>query len=379
MLELPPLSLYIHIPWCEKKCPYCDFNSHQSASVIPEQDYVQALIQDFAEESHLLQGRAIETIFIGGGTPSLFSASAYEQLFEALQKTAHFSSDIEITLEANPGSAEANKFKAYRSAGINRLSIGVQSFNDAQLQKLGRIHSADEALRAIESANAAGFDNFNLDLMYGLPQQSAAAAMDDLASAIRCQPQHLSWYQLTIEPNTVFYSKPPKLPKEEPLHQIQEMGLALMQQHGYHRYEVSAFAKHGSQCRHNLNYWGFGDYIGIGAGAHGKLSVVAEDRIYRKRKIKQPDHYLRNQLNRCAEVVEVEHEDRLLEFLMNGLRLKQGFSITSLETRTGIAFREIEKQVESLIQQDLLVRREDTLAATDKGYLFIDSVLQKFL
>lgn len=270
--ELPPLSLYIHIPWCVRKCPYCDFNSHQAGPSLPEDDYIDALLADLEQEMPAVQGRPISTIFFGGGTPSLFSAAALGRLLRGVEQRIPFATDIEITLEANPGTFEQEKFKAYRQTGINRLSIGVQSFQPAKLEKLGRIHNGDEAVRAAGMARAAGFDNFNLDLMHGLPDQSLDDALSDLRQAIELAPTHLSWYQLTLEPNTVFWSQPPELPEDDILWDIQEAGQTLMAKHGYRQYEVSAYAQAGRAARHNLNYWRFGDFIGIGAGAHGKLS-----------------------------------------------------------------------------------------------------------
>ena len=261
-----PLSLYIHVPWCVRKCPYCDFNSHERSTEIPEQAYLQALIEDFQAETQQAGDRTISTIFIGGGTPSLMSGSFYRQLLDTIRQHSNLASDAEITLEANPGTVEQGRFEAYREAGINRLSIGVQSFNSQHLQALGRIHGANEAIHAATSARQAGFDNFNLDLMHGLPQQSEAQALEDLAQAIELKPSHLSWYELTIEPNTAFYSKPPQQPDLDMMADTEEAGFALLAKHNYQRYEVSAFAQPGRRCRHNLNYWQFGDYLGIEIG-----------------------------------------------------------------------------------------------------------------
>ncbi len=290
LLQLPPLSLYVHVPWCVRKCPYCDFNSHQKTGELPEAEYVDALVADALADLPGVQGRALQSIFIGGGTPSLFSAQAYERLFTELQRHIGFAPDIEITLEANPGTAERARFADYRRAGINRLSIGIQSFDPHQLQQLGRIHDDADAHKAIDFARAAGFDNVNLDLMYGLQDQTPAGALADLRAALEHAPTHLSWYQLTIEPNTELFKRPPPLPEEDTLIDIQEAGLALLGTHGFERYEISAFAQPGRQARHNLKYWRFGDYLGIGAGAHGKLSWPARDESLRTRKKRQPAH-----------------------------------------------------------------------------------------
>lgn len=399
MLSLPPLSLYIHVPWCVRKCPYCDFNSHEFSSgavadtSLPEQEYVAALLDDLKHDLKYVQGREIISIFIGGGTPSLLSAKAYEQLFEGLQNHLSFSHDIEITLEANPGTAERNKFADYRAMGINRLSLGVQSFSADQLKKLGRIHDPDDARRAIEFARKAGFSRLNVDLMYALEQQSSAQALDDLQQAIAFQPEHISWYQLTVEPNTAFYKNPPQQPEEDALIDMQDAGLALLADHGFQRYEVSAFARAGEASRHNVNYWQFGDYLGIGAGAHAKLTQPHRQRILRLRKRRQPAHYLQaarhsltqaqtNLANRypyLADAVPVESEQLPLEFLLNALRLRDGFTREQFEHRTGLPFAVLSKQVESLQQQQLLAVDGASIRTTDKGYQFLNSVLEAFL
>ena len=278
--SLPPLSLYVHIPWCVRKCPYCDFNSHAAGPEIPEQAYIQRLIADLQQDQPWAQGRKLTSIFFGGGTPSLFSAAGIGQIVSAAEKIIGFNEDIEITLEANPGTFEQEKFSGFRSAGINRLSIGIQSFNDAHLTKLGRIHSGNQALSAIDTARTAGFENFNLDLMHGLSGQSLAEASADIQQAIDLGAKHISWYQLTIEPNTEFYSRPPQLPEDDILADIQQMGMALLDEHGFGQYEVSAFAQPGQRSEHNINYWQFGDYLGIGAGAHGKITCPISSRLF---------------------------------------------------------------------------------------------------
>jgi len=381
MLEQPPLSLYVHVPWCIRKCPYCDFNSHAVKSDIPEQAYVDALCQDFEIEAARLRQKSssISSIFIGGGTPSLLSAKAYERLLSHIDSVLGIDSAAEITLEANPGTAEAERFREYREVGINRLSIGIQSFNEAHLKTLGRIHSGNDARRAIEYCIRAGFDNFNLDLMHGLPQQTEGEALEDIATALAFEPTHLSWYQLTIEPNTEFFSKPPLLPAEGRLDTIQEEGLQALESGGYRRYEVSAFCLPDKESRHNLNYWLFGDYLGIGAGAHGKLTQPDDNLILRTRKKKQPDHYLANELSRTAEAKAVAPEDRPLEFLLNGLRLVQGFSIQEFEARTGVTFSQIGKRVEYLSSQELLCVDNGRVRATEHGYRVLNSLLEEFI
>ena len=379
MLELPPLSLYIHIPWCVKKCPYCDFNSHEAQSHIPESDYVDVICQDFDRDYEHCDARPLQSIFIGGGTPSLFGAKSFKKILTHIRSKATLSSECEITLEANPGTAEADKFSGYFAAGINRLSIGVQSFDERQLKNLGRIHSADESKRAIDFSRRAGFDNFNLDLMHGLPGQSVSDALSDLQTAIDSGPLHISWYQLTIEPNTVFHAHPPALPEEPILNSLEDAGLALLANSGYHRYEVSAFSKDGYHSRHNLNYWEFGDYLGIGAGAHGKITLAQSDTIVRTQKHRQPNHYLNKSIQANIKRTEILADERAIEFLLNALRSRHGFSESMFQSRTGLPFSAIEKKVEYLITGGLLQRRDGRIAASDKGYRLLNSLLQEFL
>jgi len=379
MLELPPLSLYIHIPWCVKKCPYCDFNSHEAQSDIPESDYVDILCQDFDRDYEYCNDRPLQSIFIGGGTPSLFSAESFERILSHIQAKASLGTQCEITLEANPGTAEADKFSGYFAAGINRLSIGIQSFDERQLRNLGRIHSSDESKRAIDFARRAGFENFNLDLMHGLPGQNVSDALNDLQIAIDLDPVHISWYQLTIEPNTVFYARPPTLPEEPVLDSLEDAGLALLENSGYQRYEVSAFSKEGCHSRHNLNYWNFGDYLGIGAGAHGKITLAETNTIVRTQKHRQPNHYLNKSIQSGFKRTEVLPDDRAIEFLLNALRCRHGFSESVFESRTGLPFSDIGKKVEYLITSGLLQRRDGRIAASDKGYRLLNSLLQEFL
>ena len=375
-LRLPPLSLYIHIPWCVRKCPYCDFNSHQREGELPEQEYISALLRDFKQELHYVQGRQIQSIFFGGGTPSLFSAAAYDRLLTELQTVVEFAADIEITLEANPGTAERQKFADYRRLGINRLSIGIQRFNDQQLKNLGRIHASDDSRKAVEFAHAAGFDNLNLDIMYGLEKQSLDSALADLQETIALAPLHISWYQLTIEPNTEFFKRPPSLPVENLLIDIQDQGLELLRTSGFQRYEVSAFSLPHRQARHNVNYWQFGDYLGIGAGAHGKITAVAQETIVRTRKKKQPAHYLAD----CtAATAVVSAQDLPLEFMLNALRLQNGFTVDLFEAHTGLAFSKVAKRIESLHAKGLLEIDGKRIKTSAKGMQFLNSVLEEFL
>ncbi len=379
MLELPPLSLYIHVPWCIRKCPYCDFNSHEAQEALPESEYIAALCDDFDRELDRSEGRELQSIFIGGGTPSLFSAASYEKLLNHIQKRGKLAEQIEITLEANPGTAEAFKFEDYRRVGINRLSLGIQSFDDSHLKILGRVHDGVQARKAIDIAKRAGFDNLNLDLMHGLPTQVKADALEDLRIALDFNPSHLSWYQLTIEPNTFFYTHPPTLPTDKMLGKIEKVGHKLLHDHGYNRYEVSAYSLPGKQSIHNLNYWQFGDYLGIGAGAHGKLTQPEKNILVRVRKLKQPQHYLSNELARDAEVSEINENDRALEFLLNALRLKQGFSTTTFENRTGVPFSTIGKKVEYLLSKDLLAQNQERISSTEKGYRLLNSLWEEFI
>ncbi len=385
-MMLPPLSLYIHTPWCIKKCPYCDFNSH-TFEVLPEEAYLKALLQDLTFDQPFIQGRLIESIFIGGGTPSVMSGDFYQKLFTALSNKVRYADNIEITLEANPGTIEAQKFKAYFQAGINRLSIGVQSFNDHQLKTLGRIHSASEAKKAIVTANEAGFNNFNLDLMYALPKQNEEEALADLNTALDFNPTHLSWYQLTIEPNTYFHRYPPKqLPEEECVFDIEQKGRALLAQHGLNRYEVSAYAKANSASKHNLNYWTFGDYIGIGAGAHSKITLPDEKKIIRFSKTRMPKDYLNTahkliieHKNPFSGVIEtVQQDDIAGEFFMNALRLQEGVSLNFFEEYTGISVDTVQDKIEVMIKKGLIQLENNHIKTTQRGYDLLNSVVSSF-
>lgn len=379
MIALPPLSLYIHVPWCVRKCPYCDFNSHEAVTILPEADYVQALLADMEQDINLVQGRAITSVFIGGGTPSMFSAGAYRQLFSGLRQRLAFADDVEITLEANPGTVEQEKFSGYRETGINRLSIGVQSFDPVKLKALGRIHGRDEAFKAAEAAQRAGFDNFNLDLMHGLPGQTVMEAVADLQQAIALQPAHLSWYQLTIEPNTVFYRNAPVLPEEESLWSIQEAGQALLATRGYRQYEVSAYAKAGRECRHNRNYWEFGDYLAIGAGAHGKITRA--DGVFRYSKTRLPRDYMAaREHGRFTTTSDfIAAEDLVFEFMLNALRLREGVPAAMFERRTGMALAAIAAPLADLHKRELLLENEARLQCTPAGFNYLNQVLKAFL
>ncbi|WP_339671720.1 radical SAM family heme chaperone HemW [Dasania marina] len=378
MLLLPPLSLYIHIPWCVRKCPYCDFNSHTSEQALPEAEYVDALLADLDFQLAAVQGRELFSIFIGGGTPSLFSAQAINRILEGVAQRIPFANDIEITLEANPGTFEQEKFQGYRAAGVNRLSIGVQSFNDLHLKNLGRIHGGAEALVAASKAQAAGFDNFNIDLMHGLSEQSPEQALADLQQAIDLGAVHISWYQLTIEPNTAFYKSPPIIPNDDQLADIQQAGEALLAQHGFQHYEVSAFSRNNKTSKHNSNYWQFGDYLGIGAGAHGKITDLKQQQIKRQWQTRSPADYLNKQRDYSAGSRLLSYEELPLEFIMNALRLHQGFTIELFQQHTGLDYTCLENTITALQHRQLLQRDNDRISTTELGRRFLNDVLAAF-
>ncbi|MBX2839143.1 MAG: radical SAM family heme chaperone HemW [Gammaproteobacteria bacterium] len=379
--ELPPLSIYIHLPWCLKKCPYCDFNSHEKKAALPETDYVQALLRDLEQEMPDVWGRTIASVFIGGGTPSLFSANALDQLLSGVRALTGLSPDTEVTLEANPGTFEQEKFSEFRALGINRLSIGIQSFNDESLHALGRVHNSDEASRAVDIAHNAGFDRINLDLMFGLPRQSASKARADVVTAIAMQPEHISYYELTLEPNTLFAKYPPDLPSPDSLEHYQNTGMELLDVAGYQRYEVSAFAQPKRRCTHNLNYWQFGDYLGIGAGAHGKISFANTGTIVRRSKHKHPTRYLAlaESTERISTEQTLAEADTALEFMMNALRLKEGFPIPLFEQHTGLSLDRWQNQIESAQQAGLLTQSGLSIHPTDTGFRFLNDLLGHFL
>lgn len=375
-MELPPLSLYIHIPWCVRKCPYCDFNSHES-QLIPEQEYVAALLSDLDNDHQLAQGRRLGSIFFGGGTPSLFSAASIGSILQGAQRLVGFNDKIEITLETNPGTAEYDNLSGYRDAGVNRLSFGVQSFSDRQLQRLGRIHSSAEALRAFRHARRAGFDNINIDLMHGLPEQNQSEALHDLTCAIELEPEHISWYQLTIEPNTVFYNRPPPLPDDDVLSDIQEAGHALLAQHQFSQYEISAYCQPGRQALHNLNYWQFGDYLAIGAGAHGKITHKSGG-IERYWKTRKPADYLQIDNPFTAGRQTIPRDKQTLEFMMNSLRLVQGIPRRYFSERTEITDVSLNDPLAALIAKGLMTDNALQLQATPLGLRFLNNVLEYF-
>jgi putative oxygen-independent coproporphyrinogen III oxidase len=377
-----PLSLYAHFPWCVRKCPYCDFNSHAARGEIPEQAYVDALVRDLDYELSLVPGRPAEplaSIFLGGGTPSLFSAAAIRRVLEAVAARLAFARDIEITLEANPGTADAANFRGYRAAGVNRLSIGVQSFDDGMLKALGRIHGAEEARRAYRIARDSGFDNVNLDLMYALPGQSLTQARADLEAALALAPEHLSYYHLTLEPNTEFHARPPPLPDDDAAWAMQEQGQALLAKHGYAQYEVSAYARPGRRCRHNLNYWEFGDYLGIGAGAHGKVTGAAG--IVRRARQKHPRQFLESAGAAAAlqEARVVAPEELPFEYVMNALRLNDGFRFADCARRTGLSAAALDAALREADRKGLVVRDAESVRASDRGRAFLNPLINLFL
>ena len=382
--SLPPLSLYVHLPWCVKKCPYCDFNSHEARADIPETAYVDALLADLADELPAVWGRNLISVFIGGGTPSLFSAAALDRLLGGIRALTALAPNVEITLEANPGTVERARFADYRAIGINRLSLGVQSFDDDALVALGRIHSGTDARRAIDIARAAGFEELNLDLMFALPGQDERAALADVETALSHAPEHLSCYELTLEPNTLFARFPPELPDDDVRAAMQERIVARLAADGLARYEISAFARAAHASVHNVNYWRFGDYVGIGAGAHGKISRADEDTITRRWKIKHPARYLERAGTGAREgtlggtsVIPVA--DSALEFTMNALRLVEGFEVALFERHTGVPIARWQGAIEAATEAGLLERSGLSLRATPRGLDCLNDLLQHFM
>ncbi len=377
--NLPPLSLYIHLPWCVKKCPYCDFNSHTFESGLPEKEYVDALISDLEYQLPGIWGRRIVSVFIGGGTPSLFSVESIKKIMSTVRSHLNCLPNMEVTMEANPGTVEQEKFNGFFAAGINRLSIGVQSFDNKKLQSLGRIHNAAEAINAVTIARKAGFENINLDLMFGLPGQSIEQGVSDLQQAIDLNPQHISWYQLTIEPNTFFYSHPPLTADDESIWQLQQQGQNILTRAGYHQYEISAYAQTAKQCAHNLNYWRFGDYLALGAGAHGKVSRADTGEITRYWQTRKPGDYMQNTAEAKTSGREIlETQQIIFEFMLNALRLKRGFEKNEFEYHTGLPVEMIAGQCERAIQQGLLHNTGTGFVATDRGYLFLNDLINVF-
>ena len=380
MLAAPPLSLYVHLPWCVRKCPYCDFNSYEAGGALPDTAYVDALLRDLDTETPFVGARRLQSIFIGGGTPSLFSGTEIRRLLAGIRARVALEPSVEITLEANPGAVEAERFAAYREAGVNRLSIGVQSFRPASLKRLGRVHDEHEAMRAVAVARAVGFINVNLDLMYGLPGDDVAGSIGDLEQAIELGPSHLSWYQLTLEPNTAFHRNPPPLPDDDWIVAIEAHGRALLERHGYGRYEVSAYARPGFRCAHNLNYWQFGDYLGIGAGAHGKLSDTIDNVIERRSKPRNPRTYMAQA--GTSEAVTVERIERprelVLEFMMNALRLSDGTSVAHFEERTGQPRATIDGPLREAASRGWLQVESGVLRPTGAGLQMLNALLALF-
>jgi oxygen-independent coproporphyrinogen-3 oxidase len=384
MLAMPPLSLYVHLPWCVRKCPYCDFNSHEfrGAGAPPFAAYVDALIEDLEHDLPLVWGRTVQTVFFGGGTPSLFPADAIDAFLQRASARLRFAPDAEITLETNPGTAEHGRFGDYRRAGVNRISFGIQSFDDGCLQRLGRIHDSAQAEAAVKQAQDVGLDNLNLDLMYALPQQSQAMAEADVVRAIGLQPAHISHYQLTLEPNTVFAAKtPPGIPDHDAAWEMQEACQALLAGAGFGQYEISAYARPGRQCAHNLNYWRFGDYLGIGAGAHGKLTLPAEERILRRWKRKHPAEYLAHAGTPAAigGDEDISQMRRPFDFMLNALRLNEGFALSLFEARTGLPRAAIAAELDQARDRGWLEIGDDRVVPTELGRRFANDVIALFL
>ncbi len=375
----PPLSLYVHLPWCVRKCPYCDFNSHPLRGDAPFDACVAALLEDLETDLPKVWGRTLQSVFIGGGTPSLFPPEAIAALIAGIRARLPCRPDMEITLEANPGTAEAARFAGYREAGVNRLSIGVQSFDDRLLARLGRIHNGEEAHRAVAMAREAGFERINLDLMYGLPEQRVAEALADLEAAIAHEPEHVSWYQLTLEPNTAFHHDPPPLPDEDALWAMREAGLARLAAAGFDHYEVSAHARPGAACRHNRNYWRFGDYLGIGAGAHGKLTLAGEGRVVRTVRRRHPEAWLRATGGRTASVRRLSDDDLVFEYLLNRLRLREPLDAGEFTAATGLDFARIRPRLAQAADDGLVRLEGDRVALTPLGERFLDDLTARFL
>ncbi len=374
LLELPPISLYIHYPWCIKKCPYCDFNSHHGRAI---KGYIEALLRDLDNDIRYLQNRSIHSIFIGGGTPSLMTIDEIRQLFQGLKDRLSISRDVEVTIEANPGTFEVEKFAQFRKIGINRLSIGIQSFNNKHLKLLGRIHTRYESIEAIERAKSVGFNDLNIDLMYGISGQTREQSLEDIKTAISFKPSHISLYQLTLEPNTLFAKYPPRLPKDEIICEMGSAGADLLESSGFKRYEISAYGKNFSQ--HNLNYWEFGDYIGIGAGAHGKISDTSKGVIFRTMKSKSPEDYMVQFNGNHSSIPVVNINNLSFDFMLNALRLKEGFSAKLFESRTGQNFQTIGKQINNAKNLGLIDIMNDRIVPTEKGFNFVNDLQEMFL
>lgn len=376
-MEDPPLGLYVHFPWCIRKCPYCDFNSHQVRDGLPADAYLSALAGDLEHDLPLLRGRRVSSVYFGGGTPSLFSAAQIGALLSAFRSRVDFDPDAEITLEANPGTVERDSFSAYAEAGINRVSLGAQSFDDECLLGIGRIHDGEAVDKALSSIRAAGFENFNIDLMYGLPGQATEQALDDLERAAGSGAAHISHYQLTIEPNTAFSADPPTLPGEEDCWRIQDAATALLESHGYRQYEISAWSRDGRECRHNLNYWRYGDFAGIGAGAHGKLTDSGRGVIRRLARHRHPRRYLQG--DPVAENHEISDAEKVFEFFLNRLRLREAFTPGDFASRTGLDWQTVKERVDLAVQRGLLEVCAGAFAHTATGWRFVNDIQAMFL
>lgn len=377
----PPLSLYVHMPWCVRKCPYCDFNSHAFKDEFPASDYIRALVADLESDLPLVWGRVVKSVYFGGGTPSLFAAGLINDFLSAVRARLDLHPAAEITLEANPGTVEHDSFSAYAQAGINRVSLGVQSFDDGALERLGRIHASDEVESCLQALHESGIDNFNIDLMYALPGQDIERARDDVRRAIAAGPAHISYYQLTLEPNTAFAAAPPVLPDEDSAWQIQQSGVEMLASAGFDQYELSAYARDGRQCRHNMNYWTFGDFLAIGAGAHGKITTMADEQVTRYAKHRHPRQYMQglNNGDWLAQSQVLAQEDLVFEFFLNRLRLKQGFSVDDFCTRTGLAWDCVEPRVRQAVDKGLLEVRDARVTTSSLGWKFVNDIQQMFL
>jgi putative oxygen-independent coproporphyrinogen III oxidase len=381
LLGNPPLSLYVHMPWCVRKCPYCDFNSHTAPESLPADAYIRALIDDLEQDLPLVWGRPVQSIYFGGGTPSLFSADQLAVFLSAVRARLNLRPDIEITLEANPGTIEHDSFSAYANAGINRVSLGVQSFDDNLLKKIGRIHGRSEIEQSLQSLALSGITNFNIDLMYALPGQSPEQSRSDIELAIDAGPTHISFYQLTIEPNTAFAAQPPPLPEDDIAWDMQQRGLDNLETASYGQYEISAFALKGKKSRHNMNYWRYGDFLAIGAGAHGKVTSPADDKIWRYAKHRHPKRYLQglDSGDWCAEKRSLGSDERVFEFFLNQLRLRQGVYIKDFSARTGLSWQVVEQRVQQALDRGLLEVHQERVRPTELGWKFVNDIQQMFL
>lgn len=381
LLRSPPLSLYVHMPWCVRKCPYCDFNSHAVKNDLPADQYINALVADLERELPQVWGRTVHSIYFGGGTPSLFSARQIGAFIDAARARLDLRPDVEITLEANPGTIERDSFSAYADAGINRVSLGVQSFDDRLLAAIGRIHGRREIEQSLEALRVSGIGNFNIDLMFSLPGQTIEQSLADLKNAIEAGPAHISFYQLTIEPNTAFARHPPSVPGDDAAWEMQQRGVELLESNAFAQYEISAFAQKERSCRHNMNYWRYGDFLAVGAGAHGKITLPAEDRVQRYAKHRHPKRYLQGLVTGDwhAEIRVLGDDERVFEFFLNQLRLKQGVKLDDFSARTGLPWQVVESRVQMAFDKGLLEDRGGRLRPTDLGWRFVNDIQQLFL